>query len=233
MIKPSSSSGSYADAHRGGGGRKCGVIPLGDWNSKRTAALFLRDLWRLIGRAGEFPNGDLTVGNTFSDATETATDLADQCGGVAVVGRVGAGFGLNGQLLPDASLQYPDLHHAWTDRHIESVTLTSPVSEDDLAELVAVAAGTTSTGPTGRTVRIDNQTPQNPRREGLTIDEIHHYLTSVDEQRRADDTETHQMAGALLADNEAAHYQHWLERIRRQDDTDTGTLLGHLPDWVP
>jgi hypothetical protein len=180
----------------------------------------------------EFPNGDLTVGDTLSNATQTATDLADQCGGVAVVGRVGAGFGLNGQLLPAASIQYRDLHHTWTDHQIQSIILRSPISEDDLADLVAVAAGTASTGPTGPTVRINNQTPQNPRRDGLTIDEIHRYLTSVDEQRQADDTETHQMAGTLLPDNEAAHYHQWLERIRRQDDTDTSALLGHLPDRV-
>ncbi len=118
------------------------MIPLGDWASKRTAALFLRDLWRLVRRAMEFPNGDLTVGDTLSNATQTATDLADQCGGVAVVGRVGAGFGLNGQLLPAASIQYRDLHHTWTDHQIQSIILRSPISEDDLADLVAVAAGT-------------------------------------------------------------------------------------------
>ena len=203
---------------------------MGNWKSKRTAALLLRDLWRLTRRAMEFPNGDLTVGNTLAAATQTATELADDCGGTAVIGRVGAGFNLNGQLLPTASLHFRDLHHQWAERHIESITFWSPVASVDLADLVRVCAGSEPNGPTIGTIRLNETVAPAAHPEGLSIEEIRRYVTSVDEQRESEDADSHRMTGTMVPDEEAIHYLEWVSRIRQRDDVDTSALLGELPE---
>ena len=118
---------------------------MGDRTPKRTAAVLLRDLWRLTRRAREFPNGDPTSGDTLANATKTATDLA----------------------------------------------------------------------PSGHS----------PPNRSLSIPEMNLFLTSVDQQRQSDNTETQKVAESLLSSDEARHYQEWVQRVRRQDDNETGILL--------
>lgn len=200
---------------------------MGDWTSKRTAALLLRDLWRLTRRAIEFPRGDLTVGNTLTNATKTATELADHCGGVAVVGRFGAGFSLNGDLLPAASIQFRDFHRALGHQNIDSIKFRPPVPSTDLADLVSFIAGTTLERPTSNHLQLNDVAPSPDQNQGknLTVEEMNRFISSVNEQRQSDDSELDRLVGPLTSDEDTRHYQDWVERMRHQHDTATVAYL--------
>ena len=92
--------------------------------------------------------------------------------------------------------------------------------------------GVSSTTPGGTTVRANPVAIDTLSREGLTVDEMRRYLTSVDRQRQSDDQELDESVGTLLPDDEARRYQTWVESIRRQDDAETGALLSHIPEGL-
>jgi hypothetical protein len=130
---------------------------VGGRDSQRIAGHLLGDLWRLVRRASGFPNGNLTVGNTLTGATRSATDLADRCGGVAVVDLTDGSFCLNGERLLATSIRYRTLYRIMNTHGITSATFTSPVSPTDLADLAAQSAGITTDRPTGGTIRVNDE----------------------------------------------------------------------------
>ena len=107
---------------------------------------FLGALRRAVRQVRLYPDGHPLTDEAIT-AAETAADRIIGADGEAALSIMDDAFYLNRSLLPHSSLEYNGLLREMQQRGIESITLLSVVSRQDLTDLAAFIAGTTGDLP--------------------------------------------------------------------------------------
>jgi HD-GYP domain-containing protein (c-di-GMP phosphodiesterase class II) len=117
---------------------------------------FLGSLRRAVRQVRLYPDGHPLTDEAVS-AAETAAEAIIGADGEAALSIMDDAFYLNRSLLPHSSLEFNGLLHEMQARGIETVTLLSVVSRQDLTDLAAFIAGTTGDLPADGTVRLNER----------------------------------------------------------------------------
>jgi HD-GYP domain-containing protein (c-di-GMP phosphodiesterase class II) len=117
---------------------------------------FLGSLRRAVRQVRLYPDGHPLTDEAIS-AAEAAADRIIGADGEAAFSIMDDAFYLNRSLLPHSSLEYNGLLHEMQAKGIDTITLLSVVSRQDLADLAGFIAGTTGDLPADGTVRLNER----------------------------------------------------------------------------
>jgi HD-GYP domain-containing protein (c-di-GMP phosphodiesterase class II) len=129
--------------------------------SESAARGFLAGLRRAVRNVGLYPRQHPISDEALASATEAADGLTRIGGGESALSIYDDAFYLASQVLPHSSLEFNGLLREMQKRGIESLTLMSPVSVADLADLAAFVAGASGDIPADGTIRL-NERPFTP-----------------------------------------------------------------------
>jgi HD-GYP domain-containing protein (c-di-GMP phosphodiesterase class II) len=91
------------------------------------------------------------------NALESATEVLTAGAGEAILSVVGDAFYLGSKMLPHASTEFDAMLRDMKERKIDSVTIVSSATRNDLRDLVALVAGISDDLPAERTVRLNER----------------------------------------------------------------------------
>lgn len=160
---------------------------------------------RALSHAGQqMERGDSQMGvEDAITALESAAEVLTAGAGEAVLSVVGDAFFLGPQMLAHASTEFDGMLRDMKERRIDSVTIVSGASRNDLSDLVALVAGLTDDLPSERTVLV-NERPMRP--SDLDIKPMHglrrSYSFSLDTLRGVERDGSLHLAGVMEAVDE-------------------------------
>lgn len=122
--------------------------------SERPVASFLTGLRKLSRQVGLYPEGHPLTEEAVQMALGSVSEFADGEAEVVLTVHQDAFF-RNRVVVPHASLEYRGLLREMQQRGVESITISQPVSQDDLYDLAAFIGGASDDLPADGTVRLN------------------------------------------------------------------------------
>ena len=116
---------------------------------------FLRALFH-TGQQMERGASDSGIDDALT-ALESAAEVLTAGSGEAVLSVVGDAFYLGRKMLAHASTEFDAMLRDMKDRKIDSITILSGASRNDLADLAALVAGISDDFPAERTIRLNDR----------------------------------------------------------------------------